>query len=52
MSCPTKYPDNERDFPSVTVNGTRYALHRLDSLPDGIRALVVAEAKRAGKIAA
>ena len=49
---PKQFADNERDFPSVTVNGTRYALHRLDSLPDGIRALVVAEAKRAGKIAA
>jgi hypothetical protein len=49
---PKRFDLDERQYPSVTVNGFRYALHTLDSLPDGIRALVVAEAKRAGKIAA
>ena len=47
---PKQFPDNERDFPSATVNGYRYALHRLDSLPEKTRALVDAEARRLGKL--
>lgn len=49
---PKRFELDEANFPSVSVNGYRYALHRLDSLLPQTRALVEAEAKRLGKLAA